>query len=232
MSDKIVPPAADTVVPLAADTSDERINAYIEVWKKTIEVQEHFNDLELRIRNFAITVLGVVLSGTALSVKEGLAVFIFNRPIPLAALLILIALVTWWAFYVMDFHWYHNLLIGAVKHGEKVENKIKSLLPEIDLTHSISDASPAKILGKVRNSREKMRMFYGSIAILLGIVFLVLLLFAPPPQKQPEPGFTINNVMPGAAKPEPPAANVNSNAAPASVNRNTQGAGAARNNNQ
>lgn len=215
--------------------SDARLDSYIEVWKKTIDVQQHFNDLELRIRNFAITVLGVVLSGTALSIKEGLAVYVFSYPIPLAALLILIALVTWWAFYVMDFHWYHNLLIGAVKHGEKLETSIKGVLPDIDLTRSISDASPAKILGKVRNSREKMKMFYGSVAILLGIVFLVLL-FTPPPKKQPdaETGVTINNVTPAAAKPEAPPASGNSNAAPATGGGSAQGAGvdAGRNGNQ
>jgi hypothetical protein len=30
----------------------------VEIWKKTVDVQQHFNDLELRIRNFALAVLG------------------------------------------------------------------------------------------------------------------------------------------------------------------------------
>ena len=33
----------------------------IEIWKKIVDVQQHFNDLELRIRNFALIVTGAFL---------------------------------------------------------------------------------------------------------------------------------------------------------------------------
>jgi FMN phosphatase YigB (HAD superfamily) len=42
----------------------------LEAWKKTIDVQQHFNDIELRIRNFAITLLVAVLGATAFAMKE------------------------------------------------------------------------------------------------------------------------------------------------------------------
>src|SRR5919107_1068106 len=41
-------------MPYAGSLVDEsRISSYLDVWKKTIDVQQHFNDLELRVRNFA-----------------------------------------------------------------------------------------------------------------------------------------------------------------------------------
>jgi hypothetical protein len=33
----------------------EMVKLAVEAWKKTVDVQQHFNDLELRVRNFAIT---------------------------------------------------------------------------------------------------------------------------------------------------------------------------------
>jgi glucan phosphoethanolaminetransferase (alkaline phosphatase superfamily) len=192
---------ATELTPLPADTNDERIKEYIEVWKKTIDVQQHFNDLELRIRNFAITVLGAVLSGTALSLKEGLAVSLAHRRLPLAALLMLVALITWLAFYFMDRFWYHRLLYGAVAHGEKIEKRMRLVLPEIGLTQSIGAASPIKIGNWQIRTTLKMDLFYLTVAGLL-LVLLVALFLMPPSEKAPEPGVTINNVMPGAATPQ------------------------------
>jgi hypothetical protein len=40
----------DAPSPLAA--------GQIEIWKKIVDVQQHFNDLELRVRNFALIVTG------------------------------------------------------------------------------------------------------------------------------------------------------------------------------
>ena len=36
-------------------------------------------------------------------------------------------------FYFMDKHWYHRLLIGAVKHGIAIEKKYATQLPELQL---------------------------------------------------------------------------------------------------
>jgi hypothetical protein len=193
-----------------SNVSDERLDDYIEVWKKTIDVQQHFNDLGLRIRNFAITVLGVVLSGTALSLKEGLQASLIGVTLPLAVLLVFVALSTWLAFYFMDRFWYHYLLIGAVKHGEKVERRLKDILPDIDLTHSISEASPIKIRTMNIHAARKMDIFYLSVAALLFILMISLILI-PPGQNKSEPNFIINNIMPGAN--ESHEMNDNSNAA-------------------
>jgi hypothetical protein len=214
---------ADEIVPLAADTSNERINAYIEVWKKTIDVQQHFNDLALRIRNFAITVLGVVLSGTALSLKEGLRVSLIGITVPLGSLLVFVALITWLAFYFMDRFWYHYLLVGAVKHGTRIEQRLKRVLLDIDLTNSISAASPIQIGTRQIHAARKMDIFYLTVAALL-LVLMISLIFIPTDQKKTEPDFIINNVMPGAARSEPPATNENANAAPATANHNANNA--------
>ena len=42
-------------------------NGALEVWKTTVDVQKHFNELELKIRNFAITVVGAFLAAFAIT---------------------------------------------------------------------------------------------------------------------------------------------------------------------
>jgi phosphoglycolate phosphatase-like HAD superfamily hydrolase len=158
-------------IPYTGALVDEkRISSYLDVWKKTIDVQQHFNDLELRLRNFALTALGVILSATALSLKEAATPYV---SIPL----ILVALTIWGAFYLMDRHWYHRLLLGSVKQGVEIENRLRRVLgPSIALTTKISEESPSQIFKRKIHSSQKMSVFYGSIAAGLAL-FAILLSF-------------------------------------------------------
>lgn len=121
---------------------DENLQLVLEAWKKTIEVQQHFNDLELRIRNLAITILAAIFGLTGVAISNHVFIILFNWTIPLASWLLLVGLVSWLAFYFMDRCWYHSLLGGAVKHATTIENRIKQSLPDITLTTDISQASP------------------------------------------------------------------------------------------
>ena len=58
--------------PAPAQTSSSPFDAkdVVAVWQTSLEVQQHFNDLELQIRNFAITLLVAVMGGTAFTLKE------------------------------------------------------------------------------------------------------------------------------------------------------------------
>jgi hypothetical protein len=61
----------------------------IEIWKKTIDVQQHFNDLELRIRNYAVTLTVAIIGAAALIERERIRVTLVGRSCPLAAFLVL-----------------------------------------------------------------------------------------------------------------------------------------------
>ncbi|HYX30286.1 MAG TPA: hypothetical protein VE863_17230 [Pyrinomonadaceae bacterium] len=160
----------DAVVEAQTASSDRTY--YLEIWKKTVDVQQHFNDLELRIRNLAVTVLGAILSLAAFSVEKTITIKLYERSVPVAVLLIIVALITWGAFYLMDRHWYHRLLIGAVKHGLEIEK----LLPGASLTKAIGDESPIRIGGRQIRSTNKMDLFYSLVGAAL-IVLIPVLLF-------------------------------------------------------
>jgi FMN phosphatase YigB (HAD superfamily) len=151
--------------------------AVIEVWKKAVDVQQHFNDLELRIRNYALTVLGGLFAVIGFAIKEH--VYRWGLVGVLVAALVLL-----YAFYFMDRHWYHRLLLGSVSQGSFIENRYRKSFPEMGLTTAIGISSPADVWwwpGKLRSERRAF-LFYLIIAssLLVMLISMVLLIqFAP-----------------------------------------------------
>jgi len=164
----------------------------VDIWKKTIDVQQHFNDLELRIRNFAFTVLGVLISAAAVALKEYETSY-------LSWILVLVALGLWGMFFVMDYYWYHRLLIGSVKHGTKIEDEWGAAIPALGLTKAISKSSPIITKNKTKiGSSARMKVFYGGISILLGVLtlafFITWLIRTPKSTDKPQiPPITVIN---------------------------------------
>jgi FMN phosphatase YigB (HAD superfamily) len=154
--------------------STEEVERGLTTWKQAVEVQEHFNDLEMRIRNFALTLLVAVIGAAGVVLERG------NKT--LAAMLIVGALVSWLAFYMMDRWWYHPLLRGAVDHAIELEKRLVDDVPGIGLTGAISDASHTKLLGKERDSTWKMLWFYRLIGAVL-VVVLAAIVFTPVGEK-------------------------------------------------
>lgn len=140
-------------------------DATFEVWKVTIEVQKHFNDLAMRVRSIAITVLGAFLAGAGYALKEQNTVHFGSTKVSLSGLILTSAIICWAAFYVMDRLWYHRLLKAAVKHGEIVEAALMPTVPLIGLTKTINDESP--LFGF--RAGHRLSVFYVSIAALLTI---------------------------------------------------------------
>jgi hypothetical protein len=138
-------------------------NPTLEVWKITIDVQKHFNELGLRVRSIAVTVLGAFLAAAGYALKEHSKVDFFGEQVSLTGTILLGALICWAAFFVMDRLWYHRLLKAAVSHGRTVENILEGSVPGIGLTGAIDEASP--IWGM--RAGHRLSIFYGFVAVLL-----------------------------------------------------------------
>jgi hypothetical protein len=169
---------------------DKKANFALEAWKKTIEVQQHFNTIEMQIRNFAITVLtatigaaGLIYSQSQENIREAIKA---NQPIPStimldfwglhfssADMIIIAGAIGWLAFYVMDRWWYHKFLYGAVKHAESIEEEIEKTQygKLLYLTHKISSASHLKFFKWEVKSTTRINIFY-----LTGFLFQLILL--------------------------------------------------------
>jgi phosphoglycolate phosphatase-like HAD superfamily hydrolase len=150
----------------------------IEIWKKIIDVQQHFNDLALRIRNIAITMFTFIIGGIGYAEKEKLALKFECFDIPYSTFLSAMGLLIMFAFFYMDRAWYHKLLVGSVKQGLDLEKKWGTLIPEIRLTKAIGDESPHRwFFNKRIHSKEKFYIFYGLLSVpllLIGIITFIV----------------------------------------------------------
>jgi len=143
---------------------DER-HLLLEAWKQTIATQMHFNDIAMRLRAFALTLVAAVLTADALS--TGLQGYTA----------VVALLVVWGAFYLMDRWWYHYLLLGAVLHGSALEDRARDLgltLPGnrslLGLTQRISELNEEALGLK---AKYKIDLYYALV-----FAALVLILWA------------------------------------------------------
>lgn len=163
---------------------------YLDVWKKVVDVQQHFNDLGWRIRALALTALTFALGATGFTyVNAGRIPQLGN--LSAAAFVPLLGLVLWAAFWFMDAAWFHRLLKGSVDEGIQVEGILKQAGMRVDLGSHIGRASP---LGKL-HSTGKLNLFYGVIALVLSGLSLLFFLLGAPPAKDPpaEPVVNVYN---------------------------------------
>jgi phosphoglycolate phosphatase-like HAD superfamily hydrolase len=148
---------ADPEAPLSRE---KRVGFAIDAWKKAVDVQQHFNDLCLRIRNLAITVLGAVFSVAGIILKDA-------RESNLPGLVVLSGALLCGLFYFMDAGWYHRLLKGSVSTGRKLETFITDNGVPIDLGSSMKAASAIKLWrGGEMRSNDKLHAFW---LVLIGI---------------------------------------------------------------
>ncbi len=153
----------------------KRIELTFKAWEKTIDVQMHFNDLCLKVRSFAVSILGILLGGAAISYRYGGDVSLLGVSFPVAAIFVSISIIIWLAFYFMDRFWYHELLRGAVNHGGLLEKHLERVVSDISLTKSIRAASRASLK---RNAASKLMWFY-FIVLVIQFVALFIVVYAP-----------------------------------------------------
>jgi hypothetical protein len=141
------------------------------IWEKTIDVQMHFNELQMKIRNFSILLVSALVGAGGIALKEHVMVdhYVLGWHIQsnLSAVLFWIAALSWLAFFFMDHYWYYPLLVGSVLHGLSIERKLKDEMPLLGLTTTIGDASPQRFLGMKIRSKHKSFIFYGVVFLLL-----------------------------------------------------------------
>lgn len=164
-------------VPFKDSRTDKATLAFT-AWEKTIDVQQHFNDLEMTIRNFAITLFAGVIGAIGLCVKDGLEIHAGPIVIPVATIVGFLGALAWMMFYFMDQHWYHVFLKAAGHHAKAIETRWVSLYPEIELSTQISNASTyefprIKAIQSTWTSTQRLRLFYYTGAIVLILIGLL-----------------------------------------------------------
>jgi hypothetical protein len=172
----------------------ERLGAkeIVDLWKTAIDVEQHFNTVEMNVRNIFSTIVVALIAGIGYSLKEKIAI---SFGISFAPVLSCAAIFITMLFYFVDRYWYHRLLVGSVKEAMRLEAEISKISDvEIRLSRQISEESPVTLprfaeafaslfINEQRfkqdrklHSDGKIEFFYKSIMIMFA-VFGVLTLF-------------------------------------------------------
>lgn len=114
----------------------------IEIWKKAVEVQQHFNTIEMTLRNIFATIVVAILAGIGFTAKDGVFVSIGVVSVPGPVLICLAAIVLTFIFYFVDRFWYHRLLLGSVLEALELEKDLRNDGAILSLTKRIGEKSP------------------------------------------------------------------------------------------
>ena len=136
----------------------------IEAWSKVVDVQQHFNDMEMRVRSLCLTVLGTILGAAAYSYHQAAGQGIAEQLS--STLLLWIAFIVVSLFWFMDSAWYHRFLVGAVKAGAKMETDLNEAIPSLRLGSEITRSSHYWFLGRLVTSGVRGTVFYGALAAI------------------------------------------------------------------
>ena len=152
-----------------------KLESLIKVWDRTIDVQKHFNELEFKIKQFAISLSSLILGGVFALVITGKipTTKIFNEvEIHILSVGFYFTAVIWFIFWLVDRHWYHNFLKGAVIEAVELEQIISGYIPISGLSTTIGKHSSGSKY--MPNSNKRLFIFYWSIILsLVGTGYIV-----------------------------------------------------------
>lgn len=145
-------------------------NTALEVWKKMVDVQMHFNEIGLKIRNFALTVYTFILAGIGFLINENISGNIIGMLIFLGGIVI-------FSFFLVDRNWYHLYLKAVGKKAGEFEEEWFKENPEMKMSTQIaldSNKGEKILFKKVEyNSTKRFNWFYYPllISLLLGSLY-------------------------------------------------------------
>jgi hypothetical protein len=145
----------------------------LQIWEKCVDVQTHFNEMCMNIRRTAIGTLGALVAVGAIAFRFGGVALLFDRTVSVAFLFSALALFCWFAFYLLDRFWYHQLLRAAVRYAESLEPTARALnlVVPLSMTREIREANRRSL--RLTGSM-KLDLFYGSISVVLASVTCAL----------------------------------------------------------
>lgn len=175
---------------------DSKRQCVVEIWKTIVGVQQHFNDIAMKIRSLFVTMVFAVAAAQGFLLEKNLSFAVGSVVILYATFLPLLGIVASQLFYFMDRYWYHRLLLGAVLQASMIEKMYEDELPELGLGVKISEKSPVQLKHwfgravaavvvsdeKYKNERQlhsdaKIELFYKSIIYLFLFLLALSVLF-------------------------------------------------------
>lgn len=155
-------------------------------WERIIDTQKHFNEMAMRVRNLAITLILAVFGAAGYSLRysePSMFLPICGRQVHFSVLIIFLGLVGWSALAMMDVGHFQKLLRASVEEAIRIEKLYRDhpfVGRLLGMTTHVTDVSRRlwgrdKFWGfRITASRKVLILFYGLIG-LAGFIFALLI---------------------------------------------------------
>jgi len=153
-------------------SSLEESQLIMSAWTKIVDTQMHFNEMVMKVRSLAITLILAAFGAAAYSVQAPLFLGVYGAHVHIAFFIIIFGLTGWVALWVMDLGHFHKLLRGAVTKGMALENEYKDhalVGGLLGMTTAISSESRT-LLGIKVSAGKKIGIFY-AVVFISGVSF-------------------------------------------------------------
>ncbi len=164
-------------------TSDDK-DRLLEVWKKAVDTQMHFNEMSGKSRQLGLTFVAAALGVAVVLLSRGddFAISAWGWKLHVGVMLVLAAALALWGVRRLDLSVYHRMLRGAVTFGEDFERNYMSKIFTLEkgMTQAISHYSrfsdadvdksgPAYVYSgnKKITAEKKIREFYRDTILFL-----------------------------------------------------------------
>ncbi len=172
--------------PLASFLPTERMDLLLHEWKQVTDMQMHFNDMIIRMRTLAVSVVISVFgaAGFAIGQFEDRFIRIAGEEVHVAAIVIAFGLVLWLTIFTIDYGYYYKLLIGAVRRGWQIDDAFRTV-KLFDGVHLFGAARViSEAIGPTGASKYFVWVFYG-LVYLTGLIYLLSVLIVLDPTGGP-----------------------------------------------
>lgn len=143
----------------------------VEIWKRVIDSQEHFNDIGMRIRALTLTATTLALSAAGLVYVHTSSIQVFGATVSPAAFVPLLGLIPTLAFWNLDVYWFYRLLRGAVEESKRLEQGLRSHGVSVRLNREISEMKPS--------AGKNLYILYGMLGAIQLIVSIAIVVVVP-----------------------------------------------------
>lgn len=170
-------PVATREEPLATFSTSERMNFLMEEWKQVTGMQMHFNDMIIRMRTLAVSVVISVFgaAGFAIGQYEHRFIRFAGEDVHVAAIVIAFGLILWLTIFTVDYGYYYKLLVGAVRRGWQIDDAFRTV-KLFDGMHLFGAARViSEAIGPTGASKYFVWTFYG-LVYFTGLMYLVSVL--------------------------------------------------------
>ena len=156
------------------DIDIQKLSLLIEEWKTVIQTQMHLNDMLMKMRTAAISMVVAVFSAAAVVIGQFPDSYlrILGKETHISILIIIFGIALWLGIFAIDYGYYYKMLLGAVKRGYEFDEafedtKIYENMTPFGLSSRIRDK-----IGKPGASKYFLFAFYG-VVLVVAVLYIV-----------------------------------------------------------